>query len=371
VSNLSMRTAAGEVLRRALSWVVIAEATLLGILALAMFAGAPYRPPAVTVATLVLGIAAIVSSFIATRNPRRAASIALWVTPIAGVPVFLGSRGFIAGFTVVAGALLFPGLFWLATSRRGWPLPISSSILPRNPYLRSVLCVGLVFALVAVAFLSSLLLPWWAPIGDCAGQPLLSDHGSPRNIDFTAKILFVAPRTYNSWSLCAVARVEHRFSNLASGPAGLIILRGFFHPDDKSERYFVESNRSRNALVRFLPVFEPTRCGHTAHWDDAGVALRVLHDGPPTSGGRLIGRVYAGSGMLAALHNPRSGVSVLVKGAAMSSISVTDADGIYDFVSLPPGRYTVEPLTATSGRNLAVGFDLRLGEVEDRSLFLE
>jgi hypothetical protein len=366
-----MGTSAGEVLRRVLSWLVITEATLLGILALAMLAGAWHTPPAVTFAMLALGIAAIVSSLIAIQSPRRAASIALWVAPFAGVPVSLSSWGFTAGITVVAGALLFPGLFWLATSRRGWPLPISSSIFSRNPYLRLVLSGGMVFALVAVAFLSSLLLPWWAPIGDCFGQTLLSDDGSPRNIDFTAKILFVAPRTYEGWSLCAVARVERRFSSLASGPADLIILRGFFHPDDKSERYFVESNRSRNALVSFLPVFEPTRCGHTAHWDDAGVALRVLHDGPPISGGRLIGRVYTGSGMLPAVHKPRSGVSVLVKGDAMSSISVTDADGIYDFISLPPGHYTVEPLTATSGRNLAVGFDLKLGEIEDRSLFLE
>lgn len=366
-----MGTSAGKVLRRVLSWLVIAEATLLGILALAMLGGAWHTPPAITFATLALGIAAIVSSLIATRNPRRAASIALWVAPIAGVLVSLSSWGFIAGITVVACALLFPGLFWLATSRRGWPLPISSSFLSRNPYLRLVLSVGMVFALVAVAFLSSLLLPWWAPIGDCSGQTLLSDDGSPRNIDFTAKILFVAPRTYEGWSLCAVARVEHRFSNIASAPAGLIILRGFFHPDDKSQLYFVESNRSRNALVRFLPVFEPTRCGHTAHWTDAGVALRVLHDGPPTSGGRVIGRVYTGSGMLPEPHNPRSGVNVLLKGSGMSRIFVTDADGIYDFVSLPPGHYTVEPLTATSGRNLAVGFDLRLGEIKDRSLFLE
>ena len=175
--------------------------------------------------------------------------------------------------------------------------------------------------------------------------------------------MFVGLGSLHGWSLWSIARVEHRFADLTSGPANLIILRGFFHVEDKSERYFVEGVRSTGVFTRFLPVFEPTDCGRTARLDDAGVALRVLREGLPSSGGRLIGRVYAS--IHSAPRNAVPGVSVLATGPAGSVVSVTDAQGIYDFIGLPPGHYTVEPLTKSNGRNLGVGLPLKPGDVED------
>jgi hypothetical protein len=182
--------------------------------------------------------------------------------------------------------------------------------------------------------------------------------------------VFVGPRSFHGWSLWSIAHVEQRFADLSSGPANRIILRGHFRPTDKSEPYFVEGVRSSGVLTRLLPIIEPVDCGRTAHLDDAGVALRVLHDGPPSSGGRLIGRVFAS--LKSEPRNPVPGVSVLAKGPAGSVVSVTDAQGIYDFVGLPAGHYTVEPLTTmTKGRNLGAGLDLKSGEVQDFSLYLE
>src|SRR5260370_19662556 len=222
-------------------------------------------------------------------------------------------------------------------------------------------------ALVVIAALSSLFLPWWPPIGDCGGLPLLTEQGAPRNIDFTARIVFVGPRSFHERSLWSIARVQQRFADPSSGPADLIILRGYFLPRDKSEQYFVEGARSRGALTHFLPIIEPVACGHTAHLEYAGVALRVLHDSPPRSGGRLIGRVYAS--LESEPRNPVQRVSVLVKGPAGTIVSVTDAQGIYDFIGLPPGHYTFEPLT--KGQHLGAGLDLQLGAVESYSLYLE
>jgi hypothetical protein len=362
----------GVVLRTVASWLIIVQAALLGMLAITVLGSTWVDGPVplVTFATIAVGIAPILSSFVATRNPRKAAHIALWVTPIALLLIFRFPWGFHAAVLVFAGALVIPGLFWLVTSRRNWPLPLPSPMFPRKPHLGTLLALGMFCVLVVIAFLSSLLLPWWPPIGDCEGRPLLTEQGAPRNIDFTARILFVGPGSFHGWSLWSIARVEQRFADLTSGPANLIILQGFFHPEDKSEQYFVEGVRGRGVFTRFLPVFEPFNCGHTARLDDAGVALRVLHDGPPSSGGRLIGRVYAG--LRSGLRNPVPGVSVLVKGPAGSVVSVTDAQGIYDFVGLQPGHYTVEPLTTfMKGRNLSVGLDLKPGDVEDYSLYLE
>jgi hypothetical protein len=371
VSNMGMGKSFGVVLRTVAGWLIIVQATLLGMLAIAVLGSTWEGGPVLLLAfeTIAVGIAPILSSFVATRNPRMAARIALWVAPIALLPIFRFPWGFHAAVLVFAGALVIPGLFWLVTSRRNWPLPLRSPMFPRKPHLGTNLALGMFCVLVVIAVLSSLLLPWWSPTGDCGGRPLLTEQGVPRNLDFTARIVFVGPRSLHGWSLWSIARVEHRFTDLASGPANLIILRGFFHPKDRSERYFVEGVRSRGGLTRFLPVFEPTDCGRTARLDEADVALRVLRDGPPSSGGRLIGRVFA------SIHSaPRKavpGVSVLATGPAGSVVSVTDAQGIYDFIGLAPGQYTVEPLTRSNGRNLRVGLELKSGEVEDYSLYLE
>jgi hypothetical protein len=371
VSNVGMGTSFGVVLRTVAGWLIIVQAALLGMLAIGVIGSTWEGGPVflLTFVTVAVGIAPILSSFVATRNPRKAAHIALWVAPIAPLLIFRFPWGFHAAVLVFAGALVIPGLFWLVTSRRNWPLPLRSPMFPGKPHLGTILALEMFCVLVVIAVLSSLLLPWWLPTDDCGGRPLLTEQGAPRNIDFTARIVFVGLGSLNGWSLWSIARVEHRFADLTSGPANLIILRGFFHAKDKSERYFVEGAHSRGVFTRFLPVFEPIDCGRTARLDDAAVALRVLRDGLPSSGGRLIGRVYAS--IHSAPRNAVPGVIVLATGPAGSVVSVTDAQGIYDFVGLPPGQYTVEPLTRSNGRYLRVGLDLKSGDVEDYSLYLE
>ncbi|MGC1374155.1 MAG: hypothetical protein WA824_18615, partial [Candidatus Sulfotelmatobacter sp.] len=75
---------------------------------------------------------------------------------------------------------------------------------------------------------------------------------------------------------------------------------------------------------------------HTARVSDAEVDLRVLRDGPPKNGGRIIGRVYRfspeGDGFV-------SGVRVDVIGPAGTISITTDRHGIYDLKDLPTGRY--------------------------------
>jgi hypothetical protein len=331
-------------LRRVVSWLVVLVGILLGMLVIAVIGGTSvgvHAPVAVFV-TVVAGCVPVLASLIALRNPRRAAWIDLCVSPLTPFLALLFSRefgGVLGAVAVFSGALVVPGFFWLLTSRRNWPPLLQPSRSLRGASFKALLGIGLFCMLVVAATLSSLFLPWWPPVGDCSGRPILTEQGNPRNIDFTARIVFVGPRSFHGWSLWSIARVEQRFGAVPAWPSNLILLRGYFLPADVSRQYLVEGRRSGAAITRFLPVIVPTACGHTALLENATVALRCLRDGLPRSGGRLIGMVHRA---LRESSNPVAGVKVRITGPAGSSILVTDAQGIYDVTGLPPGEYTIE-----------------------------
>jgi hypothetical protein len=124
------------------------------------------------------------------------------------------------------------------------------------------------------------------------GGPLLNEQGAPRRTDFTAKVLLVGPRTFHGFSLWAIARVEQRFSREPWSILNLVFLRNFFRPSDKFEWFFIEGHRSRGMIARLLPVIGRDECGHSQPLKNAAVPLRILHDGAPPVGVRIIGRVY-------------------------------------------------------------------------------
>ncbi len=90
--------------------------------------------------------------------------------------------------------------------------------------------------------------------------------------------------------------------------------------------------------MHFLPIVDIDFCSHTQLVEQA-VDLRVLHDGPPKSGVRIIGHVYHET--LVALE-PVPNANLLVTGPNGTIQATTDQQGIYDFVGLPPGHYAIE-----------------------------
>jgi hypothetical protein len=326
-------------LRRVLwlvGWALVLQSALLSMFVFAMLAGAEVTPATAIIGAITAGAILLGAGLAATGKPRVAGRINLWAvptTPLLYLLVNFESRS-VGSFVVLCGALIIPGLFWLFAARRNWPSPISKGFLSRRPALRAGLGAGAFVTLVAGAFLCSLALPWWS-FGDCGGQPLLDERGVPRYIDFTARVLLVGPRTFLGKALWSIARVEERFSSPRL--PNIVILRGFFDPNDKAASYFVEGSRSRGALLRFLPfIIEPVPCGRTQSAKDADVALRILHDGPPKTGVRLIGRVYEEKS-----KEPVPGAGVSIQGPPGNIVSVTDARGVYDLNGLPAGQYTV------------------------------
>lgn len=359
-------------LRRAIGWLVTLECLLLGTFVIAVFGGTDARlhAPAAVVAAIVGGGIPIVASLIATRNPRRAGRLSLWVTPVAPLLVILFPSwefgGIRTAIAIFVGVLIIPGLFWRYTARRSWPLPLPFPFLPRKPLIRAVILSGFFCVIAVIAVLLSCCLPWWCPICDCYGRPLLTEQGVPRNIDFTAKILFVGPATFRlpsfRWSLWSIAHVEQRFSGLPSWAPNILILRGYFLPSDKGQQYFVEGGHSQGAITHFLPIIEPVICGRTGRVDRSAVALRILHDGPPKSGVRVIGRVF--DKLVADPSKPVPGIEVVITGPTGRTGAVTDAQGIYDVTGLPPGQYTVE------FERWKTAYDLKAGGIGEDTFYI-
>ncbi len=351
---------------RIIGWMVVLLGTLMAMCVIAVIGGTPtfvHAPVALT-SIVAGGFVPLLASLVATRNARRASRMCLWVAPFAPLLVLLFSwpfGGILGAVAVFSGAIVIPGLFWFFASRRKWPSPLERPLFPAKPRLAAVLVSGLFCMLVVAAVLSSLALPWWDPIGDCSGRPLLNDDGVPRDTDFTAKILFVGPKSFHRWSLWSVARVEERFGGLSSRLPKLVILRGFYSPSDKSQSFFIEGRRSDEVLIRFLPVIERTPCGRTGRLENSAVELQILRDGPPKDGVRLIGQIYRKSGDL---RIPVPGVSVFVTGPSGSFGLVTDAQGFYDITGLPPGQYTINP---TGIKWSGFTHDLKKGSVGEES----
>lgn len=323
----------------------------------------------------IIEFAPLLASLIALRKPRLAARIYLGTAPLATLVVCLFPWHFGAGWGgaifFFAGVLL-PGLFWLFTSRRGWPVALNGAFLPgRQSFTKAVAGAGLYCCLAAMALIPSWFAYWGDPMGCAYARSLLTEDGAPLGIDFTAKILWIAPTSLYGKSLWSIARVEQRFSGVPSWFPSVIILRNFFKPGDQGQRFFVQGQRSEGFLSRFLPIIQQLPCGHTKHLDDAEVAVRVLRDGAPRNGIRIIGQVLMGNGYDAQsqARKPIAGANILVHGPTGSTILVTNATGIYDATGLPPGHYRVE--LVNQPQHKAYDFDLQTGAVRELTFWIE
>lgn len=372
---------------RIIGWLVAIQAIFVGLFACTLLSGSwvwPGYPTFVRIATIVLGgFLPIVLCLIGLRDPRIAARFGLPLAVLTFIPLFSaigGSYGIIVGefghwgvpLALSLLILAIPVIFWKMAARFGWPIPIQRSlwsIIAGNPYSSSVALVA-VLLVVAVGSLSLVL--WLPPVGDCSGRPLLDERGVPRGVDFTAKIILVGPRVplgiLRERSLWSLARVHERFGPRSSKVPQFVVLRGFFEAADQSREYFVESTGgSDTVLGHLVPVVEPLDCGHTALLEDAGAWVRILREGAPKSGSRLIGRVYRGVRYDRRGRRPAPGIDVNLEGANGTITTVADDDGVYDFTSVPSGTYTLRAtVIGPDGSSLSETQPLKLNEGEVR-----
>jgi len=295
-------------LKDAASWAVFLWGIAIGVLVTTLFAGLSVRPSYSAdwyevLGFGLLGITSLLAPILALRNRRHAATILLTAAPLVAVCFVFWQRSFEQPGAVsflqelslavawTAGLLVVPGLFWVITSRRGWR-PLNQKILVGNRLRQPIILNSfLLLVLMSVSAFMSLYLPLYGT--DCyKGLPPVFAQTSPRHTVFTGRVLSVG-RPVNAWSSpWALVQVEHVYWGLPHWMRWIVFVRGYFKDTDKGQEYLVDAHRSEGALTRFLPVVEFYPCCHTVPLSYAQVDLRVLHDGPPKSGVRIIGRVY-------------------------------------------------------------------------------
>jgi len=362
---------------------------LIGFFCVAQIADEPvfppnFRPAGIYVSRVlsigVLGFVFLIGSLLALRRPRLASRSFLFAAPLMGLCIAWRmyadpfdpqrSVGQIAcQFATASLLFVVPGLFWRLASHPGWPPLISFRARPTGQVRQSWLLETVLFGVFVIAgAFAPLWLSRFNPEGDCRlVRPPVSDHQFPNHTVFTARVVFVGWSARDwpdaSW---AVVRVERRFWGLPPWVPNYLILRGYFERGERRE-YFVDGRRCLGLITHFLPVVEPYPCCRMKPLDQAAVELRVLRDGPPKSGVRLIGRV---NNEQSDAGEPVRGVQVSIAGPGGNIVTTTDHEGIYDVTGLPAGRYRiqVEPEDRRDDLWGRVESNVELGEVWETEL---
>ncbi len=127
--------------------------------------------------------------------------------------------------------------------------------------------------------------------GDCGGTPApFAVVRGPDHVVFTARIVAVccaAPvRAFPRFGGFAIAKVQKPYGGLPWWNSGIVFITPYLA--DCREPLFFDGYTHQGALSRLFSVVESRICGRTALLRDAQVDVRVLGDGPPKSGVRII-----------------------------------------------------------------------------------
>jgi len=274
------------------------------------------------------------------------------------------------------GLLIVPGAFWYVTGRSGWPTLISKRISVAT-VSAVLLCLLVVSVAGAAAFDFRAI---WS--GECHySLPPFTAQLGPQQAVFTARILGArklwgpddsqwSPGWRRYW---LPASVQEQFWGLPWWDRRFVVLlmsaRGGGAPAPRGELDFVDGRRLPGSLTRFLPIYE-TFCTRTGPLADSEIDLRVLRDGRPQNGVRILGRTARLAGDYPNYRwETVPSAKVLIRGPAGTTTAVSDAHGVYDVKGLPPGYYEVgrEPATGASPGSRDVECHLRLqsGEISD------
>jgi hypothetical protein len=336
-------------LQRLCDWLVISLGAVAGFFAL-IRVGVSVEFGSVSSTTFsaaFVGLVLLCASLAGIRNRKLAAVLFLAASPVAGLfawwPDSAPWRESLLVTLVLLAVFVGPGIFWLATRRIGWP-PVWNACgvsLPR----RIAAVVGTVFLLYLVvsAGVISVIVRLQA-IGDCSGyDPPFVKQRFPTQAVFVANVIYLGyPRGYvagHKASDWAVARVQRGFWGLPWWNSSFVLLTQYLF--EGGEQYFVDGQRRAGLLTLGLPIVEFGTCSRSGRVGNAEVELRVLQDGPPKNGVRIIGRAMRRTHAPNYREETAPGVNVIIAGPAGSVTTTTDLHGIYDVKGLPPGRYSI------------------------------
>jgi hypothetical protein len=377
-------------LKKAVSWLFVVIGVVMGVFGVSVFAMVPTGDDAETLLKFLglalFGFVPLLASFIALRNRRRASYLYLLVVPPLGVSILcswifpLGSRPAsnwadgVGTAAAAAGPCSLLGLFWVITAALRWE-PLLAS---RDASRRRKLALGITGVLILISiFLTTLVLAVHASYyrGECGAATFpVTARSGPDHVVFVGRTIYIATeKPGDPIGIWAIVSVQQHFWGLPWWNRRIVLVRGGFMKGNKT--YFVDGERAEGLLTRLVPVVEFRHCGsRTTLLNDAVVDLRMLHDGPPKDGVRIIGRALRFSPQLHR-REPAPGAKVLVTGPLGILAVTTDAQGVYDVSGLPPGEYSVtdEPELArvrTSWQQECLVRELEQGQAWGCALFL-
>lgn len=335
-------------MQKIFSWLVFIAGLFVSMLGLGLL-GAHSTPGSyqfltewiITIAIGIFGFVPLAASLKALKNRRATGFIYaggalalvfcalwIWLSRIHELKIFA------APIAPVAILFAILSLFWLLTARRNWP-----PLLRHSPFSwkrsTAMVLVGTGMFLIIVAVSVRVSIPGPLAI-DCGPSQPFASPKRPGNAVFTAKAVVVRGwpvRLMNVGEL-PFGIVEKQFWGLPAWDKKIILIALPLHD---GEVYFVDGRRMQGLLTQFLPVVEVSSCNRTRLLKDAAVDLRVLHDGPPRDGVRIIGEVKRGRHW----EKAAAGIRVLISGPHGITTTETDQEGIYHVTGLPAGPYTI------------------------------
>lgn len=328
-------------LKKALGWTVALFGIALGMLgslaANNRVSGHNEAATILAIAMLLACFAMILGSICAAWDRYRWGKLLLvagFVLTVAFMPLELG----FGGSALLLATLIFPGAFWLITARRNWSELLAGQTMPRMALVAA--CASVL--LVLLGGFCAVLLPV-RYVGDCGEKPPFSVPQNERHAVFTAQVVFIGFPRYEYASLrvtpWVIAHVDQKYWGAPSW-FGYAVIRAPFPTNSKSGRYFVDSFRDEGLITRFLPSVELNQCSGTRELVLAEAFLRSVREGPKP-GVRIIGLVVDRD------DSPAAGIKVAIEGPSGRLVVNTDAQGVYDAVGLPLGRYSVAVLPTT------------------------
>lgn len=369
-------------IQKIFSWLVFIAGLFVSIFGLGEL-GARHKPRfdeywtewIITIAIGVFGFAPLAASLKGLKNRRVAGFIyaggalalvfcALWI--------WFSRIDYLKVFAVlaIAVAVLFAALssFWLLTARRNWP-PLLLPAPCSWKRIMAMVLVGIGMFVIIVAVSVCVGIPGGSGIDCGPSQPFASPH-RPGNAVFIARAVVVRgwPARLINVKELPFGIVEKQFWGLPWWDERIVLIALPLH---EGEVYFVDGTRMQGLLTQFLPVVEVIHCNRTNLLKYATVDLRVLHDGPPRDGARIIGEVRRDRQWEKAV-----GVKVLISGPHGIIETETDKEGIYDVTGLPAGPYSIvaDGKPRRLGRNRCqthADADLKSGDIWGCELFIE
>jgi hypothetical protein len=366
-------------IKKVLTWLVFLVGLTAATLGLAMFGACPVPPYAsymdwaVTAQVLFMGLVPLMASLMAVRKRRTAAMVYLsgaLFAVICGVWEWFSRLYWLqnAASWAAAASILFAvlGIFLFSMHRRGWP-PLWDSRQPSWKRRIAGALVGCLMLTLISLGAFRLGIPGDSAI-DCGEPPPFAQPRRPDQAVFTARLVVIKgwPARLLNVKLLPFAIVQEHFWGLPPWDLRIVLVS---LPLEAEELYFFDGTRMHGFLTQFLPVVEIIPCNRTRSLKDAKVDLRVLRDGPPRNGVRIIGQVMHYNGKDA------PGIQVTISGPAGATAVMTDQDGIYDLSGIPPGHYAInanaKPIRIGRNRCELVYEDLKAGEIWGCSLQIE